>query len=74
MLKRRPAGSTIRMSGYVMYARGGVVLTLICRVQGVDDVRFHSLWTDEGNPDADGHPTTWRAIQTRDTPLEFFNE
>ena len=43
-------------------------------VQGVEDVLFHSLWTDEGNRDADGHPTTWRAIQNRDTPLEFFNE
>ncbi|KAI1794140.1 hypothetical protein LXA43DRAFT_971400 [Ganoderma leucocontextum] len=42
--------------------------------RGVQDVLFHSLWTDEGNRDADGHPTTWRAIQKRDTPLEFFNE
>ena len=42
--------------------------------QGDEDVRFHSLFTDEGNRDADGHPTTWRAIQTISTPLEFFNE
>jgi hypothetical protein len=35
---------------------------------------FHSLWTDEGNRDADGRPTTWRAIQNQGTPLEFFNE
>ncbi|KAI0663500.1 hypothetical protein C8Q70DRAFT_361418 [Cubamyces menziesii] len=42
--------------------------------RGTDDVIFHSLFTDEGNRDEDGHPTTWRAIQTRDTPLEFFNE
>ncbi|RDX57322.1 hypothetical protein K466DRAFT_23213 [Polyporus arcularius HHB13444] len=42
--------------------------------RGTEDVRFHSLWTDEGNRDADGHPTTWRAIHNRDTPLEFFNE
>ena len=42
--------------------------------QGTDDVLFHSIFTDEGNRDADGRPTTWRAIQTRDTPLEFFNE
>ncbi|KAI0740149.1 hypothetical protein C8Q76DRAFT_765206 [Earliella scabrosa] len=42
--------------------------------RGVEDVTFHSLWTDEGNPDEDGRPTTWRAIQTRDTPLEFFHE
>lgn len=42
--------------------------------RGAEDVVFHSLWTDEGNRNADGHPTTWRAIQTRDTPLTFFNE
>ncbi|KIP10889.1 hypothetical protein PHLGIDRAFT_100464 [Phlebiopsis gigantea 11061_1 CR5-6] len=42
--------------------------------RGTEDVRFHSIWTDEGHPDADGRPTTWRAIQTEDTPLEFFNE
>ncbi|KAI0775729.1 hypothetical protein BD413DRAFT_602914 [Trametes elegans] len=42
--------------------------------RGTEDVVFHSLFTDEGNRDADGRPTTWRAIQTRDTPLEFFNE
>ncbi|KAM5531584.1 hypothetical protein V8D89_014753 [Ganoderma adspersum] len=42
--------------------------------RGAEDVLFHSLWTDEGNRDADGHPTTWRAIQNRDIPLEFFNE
>ncbi|KIJ49611.1 hypothetical protein M422DRAFT_27975 [Sphaerobolus stellatus SS14] len=42
--------------------------------RGTEDVVFHSIWTDEGNKNADGHPTTWRAIQTRETPLEFFNE
>lgn len=42
--------------------------------KGDEDVRFHSLFTDEGNRDVDGHPTTWRAVQTIDTPLEFFNE
>ncbi|KAK7687054.1 hypothetical protein QCA50_009554 [Cerrena zonata] len=42
--------------------------------RGTEDVRFHSIWTDEGNHDADGRPTTWRAIQTKDTALEFFNE
>ncbi|KAI0785624.1 hypothetical protein C8Q75DRAFT_800039 [Abortiporus biennis] len=42
--------------------------------RGTEDVRFHSLFTDEGNRDEDGQPTTWRAIQTRNTPLEFFNE
>ncbi|KAI0675318.1 hypothetical protein C8Q78DRAFT_1011710 [Trametes maxima] len=42
--------------------------------RGTEDVLFHSLFTDEGNPDEDGRPTTWRAIQTLSTPLEFFNE
>ncbi|KAJ3554024.1 hypothetical protein NM688_g3317 [Phlebia brevispora] len=42
--------------------------------RGTEDVLFHSLFTDEGNRDADGRPTTWRAVQTRDVPLEFFNE
>ncbi|KAB5594044.1 hypothetical protein CTheo_2513 [Ceratobasidium theobromae] len=42
--------------------------------QGTGDVMFHSLLTEEGNRDADGKPTTFRAIQTRETPLEFFNE
>lgn len=50
------------------------MLTASRDAQGTEDVLFHSLWTDEGNPDEDGHPTTWRAIQNRDTPLEFFNE
>ncbi|KZT26712.1 hypothetical protein NEOLEDRAFT_1111962 [Neolentinus lepideus HHB14362 ss-1] len=42
--------------------------------RGTDDIMFHSLFTDEGNKNADGHPTTWRAVQTAETPLEFFNE
>ncbi|KAJ8509074.1 hypothetical protein ONZ45_g8721 [Pleurotus djamor] len=42
--------------------------------RGTEDIIFHSLFTDEGNHDADGRPTTWRAIQTRDFPLEFFHE
>jgi len=42
--------------------------------RGTDDVLFHSILTEEGNRNADGHPTTWRAIQTRDATLEFFNE
>jgi hypothetical protein len=41
--------------------------------QGTEDVKFHSIWTDEANP-MDGHPTTWNAIQNKDTPLGFFNE
>ncbi|KAF5393423.1 hypothetical protein D9757_000773 [Collybiopsis confluens] len=42
--------------------------------RGTEDVKFHSIFTDEGNKTADGQPTTWRAVQTKDTPLEFFNE
>ena len=45
-----------------------------CAFQGTEDVKFHSLFTDEGHKDADGHPTTWQAIQIAETPLEFFNE
>ncbi|KAG6866727.1 hypothetical protein C0991_011386 [Blastosporella zonata] len=39
--------------------------------RGTEDVRFHSLFTDEGKS---GSESTWRAIQTLATPLEFFNE
>jgi len=42
--------------------------------RGIDDVIFHSLFTDEGGRDSQGLPTTWCAIQTSKTPLEFFNE
>jgi len=35
---------------------------------------FHSIFTDERDRDADGHPRGWEALQTRETPLEFFNE
>ncbi|KAF8628861.1 hypothetical protein AX15_003654 [Amanita polypyramis BW_CC] len=42
--------------------------------KGDEDVMFHSLFTEEGDRNADGHPTTWRAIHTLDKPLEFFNE
>ncbi|KAJ2914392.1 hypothetical protein MD484_g6027, partial [Candolleomyces efflorescens] len=39
-----------------------------------EDVIFHSLFTDEAERDADGRPTKWRAVQTADVSLEFFNE
>lgn len=42
--------------------------------KGNEDVMFHSLFSDEGQKDADGHPTYWNAIQYAETPLEFFNE
>ncbi|KAI0066092.1 hypothetical protein BV25DRAFT_1849665 [Artomyces pyxidatus] len=42
--------------------------------RGTEDVVFHSLFTDEGHKDAEGHPKTWQAIQPADVPLEFFNE
>ncbi|KAJ2931285.1 hypothetical protein H1R20_g5789, partial [Candolleomyces eurysporus] len=42
--------------------------------RGTEDVKFHSLFTDEGERDADGRPTKWRAIQTADVPLEFFHD
>ncbi|RDB24770.1 hypothetical protein Hypma_007699 [Hypsizygus marmoreus] len=40
--------------------------------RGAEDVIFHSLFTDERHKE--GEPSIWRAIQTADTPLEFFNE
>jgi hypothetical protein len=40
----------------------------------VEDVQFHSLFTDEGKRDPDGHAERYQAIQTADYPLEFFNE
>jgi len=40
--------------------------------RGIEDVKFHSLFTDEKRNE--GQPMTWQAIQTIDTPLEFFNE
>ncbi|KAF9653193.1 hypothetical protein BDM02DRAFT_3153386 [Thelephora ganbajun] len=42
--------------------------------RGIEDIIFHSIFTDEGNRDKDGRPTTWRAVQTAGTPLTFFNE
>jgi len=42
--------------------------------RGTQDVMFHSILTDEGNRDPEGRPTTWKAIQTTDRLLEFFNE
>ncbi|TFY82814.1 hypothetical protein EWM64_g1201 [Hericium alpestre] len=42
--------------------------------RGTEDVKFHSIFTDEGNKNADGQATTWQAIQTASTPLEFFTE
>jgi len=42
--------------------------------RGTHDVLFHSIFHDEGNRNADGHPTTWRAIHTEDTLLKFFND
>jgi hypothetical protein len=37
-------------------------------------VVFHSIFTDEGKRDEDGHAERYQAIQTAETPLEFFNE
>jgi len=35
--------------------------------------KFHSLFTYEGDRDSDGHHS-WKAIQTAEEPLKFFNE
>ncbi|KAF9482129.1 hypothetical protein BDN70DRAFT_904877 [Pholiota conissans] len=42
--------------------------------RGAEDVRFHSLFTEEIRPVEENPPTGFRAIQTRERPLEFFNE
>jgi len=42
--------------------------------RGEEDVMFHSILHLEGKRDVDGHPHLWRAIQTEDQPLEFFND
>ncbi|KAK7005688.1 hypothetical protein R3P38DRAFT_3039001 [Favolaschia claudopus] len=42
--------------------------------EGTENVKFHSLFTDEGK-DEEGHNNGfYRAIQTNSKPLEFFNE
>ena len=43
-------------------------------LQGVDDVIFHSIYTEEGPEDGKGHHEWYRAIMTDDAPLKFFNE
>lgn len=42
--------------------------------QGSEDVRFHSIFTEEIRSDEETPPTGYCAIQTIDKPLEFFNE
>ncbi|EJD08548.1 uncharacterized protein FOMMEDRAFT_117023 [Fomitiporia mediterranea MF3/22] len=41
---------------------------------GETDVILHSILTEEGDRDADGHPTSWNAIHTLEKSLDFFNE
>ncbi|CAL1707621.1 unnamed protein product [Somion occarium] len=31
--------------------------------RGTEDVTFHSLFTNEGDHDADGHPHSWKAVK-----------
>jgi len=42
--------------------------------RGTEDVRFHSIFTEEIRPDEETPPTGYCAIQTDNKPLEFFNE
>lgn len=42
--------------------------------RGTQDVKFHSLFTNEYRERPDEPPTDWCAIQTAATSLEFFNE
>lgn len=68
-------GSTTHPTGYCRFRLLLPIALLILKLyQGTEDATFHSIFTDEGNRDKDGHPTTWQAVQTVDTPLVFFNE
>jgi len=42
--------------------------------RGVDDVIFHSIYTEEGPEDGKGHREWYKAIMSDDAPLKFFNE
>ncbi|CAA7261675.1 unnamed protein product [Cyclocybe aegerita] len=42
--------------------------------RGTEDIRFHSLFTDEIRKDPDEPPVDFRAIQVASKPLQFFNE
>ncbi|KAJ7497533.1 hypothetical protein FB451DRAFT_1211842 [Mycena latifolia] len=41
---------------------------------GVENVKFHSLFTDEGKDKDGNNDGVYRAIQANSTSLEFFNE
>ncbi|GAA6035674.1 hypothetical protein JCM8097_004964 [Rhodosporidiobolus ruineniae] len=45
---------------------------------GQENVKFHSIWTnevrEEKKGEGEGRVVEWEAIQTAETPLEFFNE
>ncbi|OZJ05777.1 hypothetical protein BZG36_01305 [Bifiguratus adelaidae] len=38
------------------------------------DVKFHSIYTEEGDKDEDEQPHSFRAIMTEKDPLEWFDE
>lgn len=40
--------------------------------EGKEDVTFHSIFTDKVKED--GKMVAWKGIQTRETPLDWFNE
>ena len=56
----------------LIYATMASNLTILA--QGSEDVRFHSIFTEEIRPDEETPPTGYCAIHTLDKPLEFFNE
>jgi len=41
--------------------------------EGVQNMIFHSIFLNIGERDADGHAQYYRAIQTDDTPLDWFD-
>ena len=57
-----------------LYLHDGPLNLLLHSFQGTEDVTFHSLFTDEGKRGEDGVAERYQAIQTKDKPLDFFNE
>ena len=67
-------GFTILPIEYVFIYYYIVASNMTRLAQGSEDVRFHSIFTEEIRPDEESPPTGYCAIQTLDKPLEFFNE
>lgn len=62
----------VRVPGLSLHDR--LLNLLLHFFQGTEDVIFHSLFTDEGKRGEDGRAEHYQAIQSKDKPLDFFNE